>query len=97
MADTKIKSDKKKVETPQINDIIRSNGSIRSRIVKEITKQDLRYSDLIDKAEKDGIVLNKASLSRYINSDEQVKGVPTQEAILWLCKHLKIKVNVNVE
>lgn len=97
MADTKPKSNSKKIESPEISDIIRSNHAIRSRIVKEISKQDFRYTDLIDKAAKDDIILNKASLSRYINNTDQVKGVPTQEAILWLCKFLKIKVDVSVE
>ncbi len=97
MANTKPKSIKKKVKSVENADIIRSSKKIRSRIAAEIHKQDLRYGELIDSAAKDDIVLNKASLSRYIKSEEQVKGVPTQEAILWLCKHLKIQVDVSVE
>lgn len=55
------------------------------------------YTDLISEAESAEITLDKPSLSRYLNNDKQVRGIPTQEAILWICGKLKIKVNVSVE
>jgi len=97
MANTKNKLNNKKAKSAEVFDIIRSSAQIRSSIKQRLEKMGLSYSDLIVYAERDDITLDKPSLSRYLNNTKQVKGIPTQETILWICGRLKIKVNVNVE
>ena len=80
----------------EVLDIVRSNSLIRKLIKQKISDGDYSYDELISAANKKRIVLTKAAISRYLNSEDHIKGIPTQEAILFLCKFLNIKIDVNV-
>jgi ribosome-binding protein aMBF1 (putative translation factor) len=90
-------SKQKVTNKAEVTDIVRSNTDIRVAIKAAIEKKGYSYDDLIYEAEKKKIVITKAALSRYLNSKIQVKSIPTQEAILFLCEHLKINVELSVE
>lgn len=83
-----------KIKNP---DIIRSDAEIRVAIAKRIEERDLRYSDLIDYCEKKNVSVNKEQISRFLTSEDEIIGLPTQEAILCMCEYLDIDVKIRVE
>jgi len=89
--------EKKKQSLIKNTCIIRSDATIKLMLQEQIKKHDIRYNDLIANAERQGIIVSKAQISRYFTSDDEINGLPTQEAILSMCKFLKISVKVRAE
>lgn len=77
--------------------IVRSSEKIREMVVKRFGQSNHTYQTLIDHAEKNGIILDKSCISRYMNSKEEAGAIPTQEGILDMCDCLGIIVRLKLK
>jgi hypothetical protein len=76
-------------------DIIKDSTPIRNNLKLRIEELSLTPKQMIEEAERHGIIFTQASLSKYLNKGN-VKGCLTQETIIWLCVRYGIDVKLLV-
>lgn len=84
------------MEKVRKKDIIRDSKLIREHIIKAMEENSLQQKDILSWAKKEELVLDGASISRYLSNDQSNKTTMTQEQVIWLCKKLKIDVDIVV-